>query len=121
LIQRSLSLGGVGKLCLDSSLSYVEWFNIVPQLGVSAQGNSRTIRPEPSSCMFVLKWSIRSNGNCLGDVIPVTHIWSPVQLVLRFGHEADPCLIMETSPEYSTKFWLNKYKTKEMFGALYTS
>ena len=115
-----MRIRGIGKLCPDSFLAYVQRFDIIPQLGVAAQGNSRTIRPEPSSRMFALKRSIRSDGNRLGDVIPVTQIRSPVQLVPRFGHEADPRLTMETSLEYSTEFWLNKYETKEMFWALYT-
>jgi len=116
-----MRIRGIGQLCPDSFLAYVQRFDIIPQPGISARGNDRTVQPDPSSRMYAFKRSIRSDGNRLGDVIPLTRIRTPVQLVPRFGREADSRLTMETSLEYSTEFWLNKYETKDMFWALYTS
>ena len=47
------------QLCLDSFLAYAQRFDIIPQPGVSARGNARTLQPDPSSRMYVLKRPIR--------------------------------------------------------------
>lgn len=101
----------------NSFVAYVQRFDIIPQ-----QGNIRTsTRPDASSGLYTLKRSFRTDGSRLGDVIPLAHIRSPIQLVPRFGDKADSRLTMQTSLEFSTEFWLNKYETKEIFWSLHTT
>jgi hypothetical protein len=41
-----------------------------------------------------------------------------VELTPMFGDQADCRLMKESSLEYSTRFWLDKYFDKELFYAL---
>lgn len=76
--------------------------------------------PKPNSAtgMYVLKRAVRADGSKPGGIIPVSRLRGPVELVPRFGEKADARLTMESSMEYSTEFWLNKYAGKEDFWAL---
>ncbi|KAN0074445.1 hypothetical protein V8E55_011857 [Tylopilus felleus] len=65
--------------------------------------------------MHLLKCTVRANGQCIGEVIPLTQVCSPAHLVPHFGHEAHSCLIKLSSYELSMEFWLNKYWTKEFY------
>lgn len=102
-------------------LAYVQRFDIVPQANPSARGTgtrSLESQRDPASGMFVLKRSLRADNSRRGDVIPLSRLRTPIQLVPRFGATADSRLTKQTSLEYSTKFWLNKYAEKEDFWAL---
>jgi hypothetical protein len=68
--------------------------------------------------MHLLKRVVRVNGNHIGEVIPMTFIRSPAHLISPFGAEAHARLNKLHSHELSTKFWLNKYWSKEFYYAL---
>ncbi|KAH7905390.1 hypothetical protein BJ138DRAFT_1138293 [Hygrophoropsis aurantiaca] len=69
--------------------------------------------------MHVLQRALRTNGDRVGDVIPLSQIRSPAHLIPRFGQKANIQLTKETSNQYSTSFFLNKYWNKEIFYALH--
>ena len=71
--------------------------------------------------MFALKWAVHAGGAPLGDIIPVLQLHALVDLIPRFGAQADPCLTKQTSFAYSAEFWLNKYFNKQMYYALVLS
>jgi hypothetical protein len=55
----------------------------------------------------------------MGDIIPLGQLRALVELTPNFGSKADPRLSKETSLEYGSKFWLDKYFDKEvLFRAL---
>ena len=54
----------------------------------------------------------------MGDVVPLRQIRTLLDLVPRFGEDANKQLTKETSLELSLEFWLNKYFEKELFYAL---
>ncbi|KAI5990601.1 hypothetical protein EDD15DRAFT_2170126 [Pisolithus albus] len=95
---------------LDLFLAYVQHFNIVPQ--------SNPINVNPATGMHLLRRAVRSNGQRVGEVIPLTLICSPAHLVPNFGREAHPRLTCLSSYEFSNEFWLNKYWTKELYYTL---
>ena len=68
--------------------------------------------------MHLLKQVVRANGECIGEVILLTFIHSPVHLIPYFGIEAHSRLNKLSSYELSTEFWLNKYWSKELYYAL---
>jgi hypothetical protein len=74
---------------------------------------------DPIMGLCALKCVLQADKSRLGDVIPVTHLRAAVQLIPHFEAAADSHLTMQTSLEYSTEFWLNKYVEKEMFWALH--
>jgi hypothetical protein len=65
--------------------------------------------------MHVMRRAQCSNGARIGDVIPLNKIVSPAHLIPRFGRSADTRLALETSNEYSTDFFLNKFWNTEFF------
>jgi hypothetical protein len=101
----------------DLFLTYVRRFDIVPQLNPAVQASS-TRKPDPSTGMYVLKRSRRSNGTTMGDVVPLGQLRTLLDIVPRFGADANKQLTKETSLEFSLEFWLNKYFEKELFYAL---
>jgi hypothetical protein len=67
--------------------------------------------------MHLLKRACRTDGSIMGDVVPLAHLQTLVDLVPRFGEQANRQLAKETVLEYSSEFWLNKYFEKELFYA----
>lgn len=76
-------------------------------------------KPNLVTGMYVLKCAVHEDGSKLGGIIPVSRLQGPVELVPCFGEKADVWFTMESSMEYSTEFWLNKYVGKEDFWALH--
>lgn len=74
--------------------------------------------PDPSAGMYVLKRFQRNNKTIIGDVMPLGRLRVLLDLIPRFGADADKRLTKETSLEFSLEFWLNKYLEKELFYAL---
>ncbi|KAH9008669.1 hypothetical protein EDB85DRAFT_2078106 [Lactarius pseudohatsudake] len=101
----------------DLFLSYVQRFDIVPQPNPVAPAQ-RGVYPHPSTGMYLLKRARRNDGAIMGDIVPLAQLRALVNLVPRFGEEADKRLTKETALEYSSEFWLNKYFDKELFYAL---
>jgi hypothetical protein len=106
LILRPVGKASTNWSWKDRFLAYVYRFDIIPQ-----GGSDR----EPSTQLHVLKRAKRSNGTRVGDVIPVTQLRAPVNLVPRFGASADNRLTPYNSMEHASEFWLNKYWDKNTF------
>lgn len=68
--------------------------------------------------MYVLKRARRSDGTIMGGILPLCQTRALVDLVPRFGNEADRRLTKANILEYSAEFWLNKYFDKEIFYTL---
>ncbi|KAI5994395.1 hypothetical protein EDD15DRAFT_2165927 [Pisolithus albus] len=94
----------------DQFLTYVQRFHVIPPAGHTTDATS--------SGLHVLKRAMRSNGERIGDVLPLSHIRSPVHLIPRFGKTANPRLTTHTSHEFSTEFWLNRYWNKHIYYCL---
>jgi hypothetical protein len=99
---------------------YAQRFDIVPQLPPTGlgQSNEKGPYPEPSTGMHILKRARRTDGTIIGDIVPLAQLRTLVDLVPRFGKQANIRLAKETVLEYSSEFWLNKYFSKEFFYAL---
>ena len=54
----------------------------------------------------------------MGDIVPLRQVRTLLDLVPRFGADANKHSTKETSLEFSLEFWLNKYFEKELFYAL---
>ena len=68
--------------------------------------------------MHILRRVKRASGEYLGDVIPLSQLRAPVDLVPRFGKTANARLSSMNSIALSEEFWLNKYWNKELFYTL---
>ena len=104
----------------DLFLTYAQRFDIVPQLNPTVQALShlRGLYPDPSTGMYVLKRAQRTDVTIMGDVVPLGQVRTLLDLVPRFGADANKQLTKETSLELSREFWLNKYFEKELFYSL---
>jgi hypothetical protein len=98
---------------------YAQRFDIVPQLPPTGQGqsNQKGMYQELSNGMHLLKRARRTDGSIMGDVVPLAQLRTLVDLVPRFGKQANRQLAKETVLEFSSEFWLNKYFEKEHFYA----
>lgn len=90
----------------DRFLTYVQRFDIVPQAGSYC---------DPSTQLHILKRALRSGGQCLGDVIPVSQIKVYANLIPRFGQCADSRFTAFNSFEHCREFYLNKYFDKNSY------
>ncbi|KAG1865732.1 hypothetical protein C8R48DRAFT_747731 [Suillus tomentosus] len=108
LIMRAVGKSGTNWSWKDHFLVYVHHFDIVPQ---SSGADDR----EPSTQLHLLKRAKHSNGTWVGDVIPVTQLRAPVNLVPRFGASADNRLTPYNSMEHASQFWLNRYWDKNVY------
>ncbi|KAG2134508.1 hypothetical protein DEU56DRAFT_913696 [Suillus clintonianus] len=102
LIMRPIRKTGTPEGWKDRFLTYVQRFT----------SNSER---ESATQLHLLKRAKRSNGTRIGDVIPVTQLRAPVNVVPRFGASADPRLTQYNSMEHASEFWLNKYWDKNIF------
>ncbi|KAG1902222.1 uncharacterized protein F5891DRAFT_1186802 [Suillus fuscotomentosus] len=108
LIMRLLT----GNALQDCFLTYVHRFDSVTLLG--SDGRDLTTQ------LHVFKRAKRSNGTRLGDVILLSQVKSPINLIPRFGSIADNRLTTSNCMEHCSEFWLNKYWNKQSFFSLST-
>lgn len=101
----------------DRFLVYVQRFNIVSQINQGMPASAGP-KPDPTTGMFVLKRAQRSDKTMMGDIVHLSQVRTPVDLIPRFGNKADPRLTKETILEYGMDFLLNKYFDKELFYSL---
>ncbi|KAG1788469.1 uncharacterized protein HD556DRAFT_1434027 [Suillus plorans] len=105
LIMRPIGKSSTRWLWKDQFLTYVQRFDI---------SNDR----DPTTQLHLLKRAKHSNGNRMGDVIPVSQMRAPINLILRFGAIADVRLTAYNSMEHAAEFWLNEFWDKTTFFVL---
>lgn len=88
-------------------LAYVEWFS-KPQ-----------DTPEVSSLMYTTSRMKYSDGTRRGDIIELSTVARPVQLVPKFGRLADRAFNMNNSMEIGERYLVNSFRDKESYQAIY--
>jgi hypothetical protein len=109
-----------GAEVIDSNfpyLAYCQRLDIVPQTVVPGQTAERVA--DPVSGMFIVKRALRADGTRVGDIVPLSRLRVPVELIPRFGKKADARLTPQNSLEYTSEFYLNKYSDKEIFYSVF--
>jgi hypothetical protein len=104
----------------DQFLTYVQRFDIIPQINskLSSSTTAKGPYPDPVSTMYQLKRAKRGNRTLLGDIVPLDQVRTLVELTPWFGDQADTCLRKTNNLTYCSEFWLNEYFDKEIFYAL---
>ncbi|KAF9780072.1 hypothetical protein BJ322DRAFT_1141618 [Thelephora terrestris] len=102
-----------------SYLVYAQRFDIIPQ--PTAAPPTRSAIPDPITGLYIVKRALRADRSRIGDILPLTHCRMPIQLVPRFGTEADARLTSSNSMEWSKEFFLNAYFDKDIFQYLRSS
>ena len=97
---------------------YVRRYDIVPQQNPAGHGARRGSFPETATGLYLLKRAKHSNGEYMGDIVPLDQVRVLVDISPRFGHKAPSQLTSANSLQFSSEFWLNKYFNKELFFAL---
>ncbi|KAM6502325.1 hypothetical protein JOM56_002302 [Amanita muscaria] len=92
-------------------------FDIIPQPNPQRL-SQKGLFVEQSTRMYLLKRALQSNQSVLGGIVLLGQIRTLVDLILRFGKEAEKRLTKATVLMYSKEFCLNKYFEKELFYAL---
>ncbi|KAG1905725.1 uncharacterized protein F5891DRAFT_1125768 [Suillus fuscotomentosus] len=70
---------------------------------------------DPATQLHSIRRAKRSNGTLVGDIIPLTQIKAPVNLIPRFGASADSRFTSQNSMEHASEFWVNKFWDKNTF------
>lgn len=107
LVLRPLLRGNVGN---DRFLAYVQRFDFVPQ------PNGSYI--EKDTQLPVIRRALRSNGQALGEIIPLSQLRELVNIIPCFGARAQSHFTKSSSAHHSSTFFLNKYFTKDQYYAL---
>ncbi|KAG2148856.1 hypothetical protein DEU56DRAFT_730116 [Suillus clintonianus] len=105
LIMRPVGKSGTRWSWMDRFLTYVQCFDISHDRDLITQ-------------LHLLKRAKRSNGGRMGDIVPVSQLRAPINLIPRFGATADKRLTTYNSMEHATEFWLNEYWEKNTFFVL---
>jgi hypothetical protein len=87
--------------------------DIVPQ--IVTQGQAAEKVADPVTGMHIVKRALRVDGSRIGDIVPLSRLRVPVELIPRFGKTADSRLTAQNSLEYTSEFYLNKYSDKQIF------
>lgn len=109
-----------GADIMDSNFPYLVYcqrFDIVPQS--ATPGGCRTLIPDPIVGMYTVRRSLRTDSSRIGDIVPLSRLRLPVDLIPLCGKKADTRLTSRNSSEYTSEFLLNKYWDKETFASLY--
>ncbi|CAA7259005.1 unnamed protein product [Cyclocybe aegerita] len=100
-------------------LAYIQRYDIISHLKDPKNPATCGPHPEPSSGLHLLKHGMRTNGELIGDVVPLCQLRALADVSPRLGQKADRKFTKQNSLHYSTEFWLNKYFDKETFYALH--
>lgn len=68
--------------------------------------------------MFVVHHNLRTNGQPLGDIVPLDSVCQVVQFVPKFGHQVPPDMTSDNSLEIAREFYINSFADKETFHAI---
>lgn len=69
--------------------------------------------------MFEVVRHLRSNGERFGEVIPITDIWRPVDLIPQFGNKCPEDWTCYTAVEEATAFLVNSFWDKETYQSVF--
>ena len=100
----------------ETFLTYVQLFDVASR--TTSSTSSSRYSPDPFSKMFMVKRSLRSTGERMGDIIPLNGLRAAADLTPCFRTAADARLTKYTSLEYSDTFLLNDLFSKYLFFAL---
>jgi hypothetical protein len=92
LILCTVPLNPCYPVVADRFLTYVQCFDIVPQINSRVTDSAQGPLPDAASGMYVLKRTKRRDRTqeiLLGDIVPLNQVWSLIELTPRFGDQAD--------------------------------
>ena len=84
-----------------------------------ARGQTAEKVADPVTGMYMLKRALRADGSRIGDIVPLSRLRIPVEIIPRFGKKADLRLTRHNSLEYTSEFYLNKYSDKEILYSVF--
>lgn len=99
------------------TLAYVEYF----QRGhnsTSTKGPKGHI-PDLNINMYRVTRHLRDDGSRMGDIIELTDIWRPIQLVPRFGPVCPPEWNCDNAVELAKEFYVNQFWDKQIYCDVY--
>lgn len=98
-------------------LAYCQRFDVIPQS--TTPGGRRVPAVDPVAGMYVIKRALRTDSSKIGDILPLSRLRTPVDLIPLCGAKADTRLTSRNSCQYALEFHLNKYWDKEIFASIY--
>ncbi|RDB31099.1 hypothetical protein Hypma_000008 [Hypsizygus marmoreus] len=104
----------------DMFLAYIQRYDVIPQINREISGSStrKGAYPHPASGMFLMQRARHEDDSLINGIVPLARIRTLVELTPDFGETADIHLTKETTLNYCSQFWLNKYLDKESYYAM---
>lgn len=102
-----------------SALAYVQYFKPPPGSIKTSESGERFHATEESLKMFQVVRSLRSDGTRKGEIIKLTDIWRPVQLIPKFGKICPDEWTCETAVELAKAYFVNCFLDKETYQTVY--
>ncbi|TDL22476.1 hypothetical protein BD410DRAFT_723064 [Rickenella mellea] len=100
-------------------LVYVQYLKPAPLSTGNDGYGSRTHITEDNIEMYKVVYSMRSNGECLGEVIPLNHIWRAVELIPVFGKKCPSSWTFNDSVELAAQLYVNCFAEKQDYQCIY--
>lgn len=98
----------------DFHYAYVEYFDF------TSRDSNGVPKTEADYDMFLVKRARpRSNNVPKGDVILLSDLWQPVELVPKFGNEADRLLTPRNVLTKPNAWYLNNFWNKHCYQTIY--
>ena len=90
--------------------AYIQPFKLAP----TAKGTT-----DPGIHMYRVVRDFRRNMTRKGLIVPLSHIWRPVELIPRFGSKCNVDWTCDTAVEYAREFYLNCFADKPSYIEVY--
>lgn len=101
-------------------LAFCECLDIVPQVISQGEPVSKIADPgDPVTGIYIVKRALWVDRSPLGDIVPLSRLRVPIELIPSFGEKANAKLTWKNSCKYTSKFFLNKYSNKEIFQSVF--
>lgn len=75
--------------------------------------------PEANIDMYKVQRAHRADGTRIAEIMDLSQLWRPVELIPFMGESCDKTWTCETSTELAEELWVNCFHGKEDFQVLY--
>ena len=89
-------------------LVYVQPFKVLQKSAKDADIN-----------MFSVSRAYRGNNSRKSSIVPLNHVWRPIELIPKFGEECDRKWTFDSAVELARYFYVNCFSDKQTYIEVY--
>jgi hypothetical protein len=116
----SRSRGNILTIAPQEHLAYVQYFTYSHFTPLGRSGTPTPLVNKALNMYEVKRSNPRVGGIPKGDIVPLSTLWQPIQLVPKFnGAEADRSLNCDNVLEKSASFYVNSFSDNQIYQTVY--